>query len=225
MYMAPEQFNGSRVDEKVGSWQPHFAAPCLLQLLGQRRAARLQFCNHFKTTTLSAAAPALVASPAAAIPQALSFHNSSPLPASVTVCVSAKKLVVQTLSSPLAQTHPFSLAPTLAAGGCVCAGHHPERVLHAQAALEGLTTLLPNHSQGECWAAAGAAAGAAAAAGFWWGVVAAHQAWDCDRSVIDCYTCFPCCAFLTDFRLPPHHPYHPHHRPVAGGHQRRAALA
>ena len=51
---------------------------------------------------------------------------------------------------PPSPTHclPSLCCYALLTGGCVRPGHHPERVLHAAAALARLLTLLPNHPQG-----------------------------------------------------------------------------
>ena len=111
MYMAPEQFNGSRVDEKVRG-RP--------------------------------ASPRLLPQPA---------HSACPLPlghASFWVPLLAGRVPLN-CCLPAHPNHPaLPACPLHCTGGRVCAGHHPERVLHAAPALEGLHPLLPNHPQGGC---------------------------------------------------------------------------
>lgn len=119
---------------------------------------------------------------------------------------------------PPSPTHclPSLCCYALLTGGCVRPGHHPERVLHAAAALARLLTLLPNHPQG-------GAAGQGRAGGVPWrgrGAKCKVQALAPWRHVRLLAPFMGGCLSIVCSAPNDSAPLHS----IAGGHQRRAAM-
>ncbi len=124
-YMAPEQFNGSRVDEKVGR-QPGCS---------QQRSASLPL----GVKNLGGGLASLTRN--GALTQRTAWTDSI-FNYQLRLAASTPALLFKPRSS---AAHPPCCPP----GGRVCAGGHTERVPHSASALARLLPLLPDHPQGK----------------------------------------------------------------------------